>query len=35
MLEISLTKKLQGVVNEIADVSGYLWERGWAGPKCR
>ena len=30
MLEISLNSKLQDVVNEIADVSGYMWERGWA-----
>ena len=30
MLEISLTKELQEVVDEIADVSGYMWERGWA-----
>ena len=30
MLEISLTPKLQNAVDEIAEVSGYLWERGWA-----
>ena len=30
MLEISLTKELQDVVDEIAYVSGYMWERGWA-----
>ena len=30
MLEISLTKKLQEVVDNITEVSGYLWERGWA-----
>jgi rhamnulose-1-phosphate aldolase len=30
MFEISLTKELQNVVNEIAEVSGYLWERNWA-----
>jgi rhamnulose-1-phosphate aldolase len=30
MLEISLTPKLQDAVDGIADVSGYLWERGWA-----
>jgi rhamnulose-1-phosphate aldolase len=30
MLEIPLTKKLQDVVDNIADVSSYLWERGWA-----
>jgi len=30
MMEISLTTQLQDVVNEIAEVSGYLWERGWA-----
>ena len=30
MLEISLTKELQDLVDEIADVSGYMWERGWA-----
>jgi rhamnulose-1-phosphate aldolase len=30
VLEISLTKELQDVVDEIADVSGYMWERGWA-----
>ena len=30
MLEISLTKELQDVVDEIAEVSGYMWERGWA-----
>jgi len=30
VLEISLTKELQDVVDEIAEVSGYMWERGWA-----
>ena len=30
MLEISLTKEIQQVVDEIADVAGYMWERGWA-----
>ena len=30
MLEISLSKELQDVIDEIADVSGYMWERGWA-----
>ena len=30
MVEISLTPKLQDVVDEIAEVSGYLWNRGWA-----
>lgn len=30
MFEISLTRELQNVVNEIAEVSGYLWERNWA-----
>ena len=30
MLEISLTQELQDVVDEIAEVSGYMWERGWA-----
>ncbi len=30
MLEILLTKELQNVVDEIAEVSGYMWERGWA-----
>ena len=30
MLEILLTKELQEVVDGIADVAGYLWERGWA-----
>ena len=29
MLEILLTKELQEVVDAIADVAGYLWERGW------
>ncbi len=30
MLEISLTTQLQEVVDEIAEISGYMWERGWA-----
>ena len=30
MLEISLTSELQVVVDEVADVAGYMWERGWA-----
>ena len=30
MLEISLTGELQDVVDEIAEISGYMWERGWA-----
>ncbi len=30
MLEISLSKELQNVVSEIAEISGYMWERGWA-----
>ena len=30
MLEILLTKELQNVVDEIAEVSGNMWERGWA-----
>jgi len=30
VLEISLTGELQEVVDEIADISGYMWERGWA-----
>ena len=34
MLEILLTKELQNVVDEIAEVSGYMWERGWAEPNA-
>ena len=30
MSEITLTPKLQDTVDEIAEVSGYLWDRGWA-----
>jgi rhamnulose-1-phosphate aldolase len=30
VLEISLSKELQNVVSEIAEISGYMWERGWA-----
>ncbi len=30
VLEISLNQELQNVVDEIAEVSGYMWERGWA-----
>jgi rhamnulose-1-phosphate aldolase len=30
LLEISLSKELQDLIDEIADVSGYMWERGWA-----
>ena len=30
MSEISLTRELQAVVDEITDVAGYMWERGWA-----
>ncbi len=33
MLEISLSKELQNVVSEIAEISGYMWERGWAERK--
>ena len=30
MVKITFDKKLKSVIKEIAEISGYLWGKGWA-----
>ena len=30
MKEISLSRELRNIINDITEVAKYLWERGWA-----